>query len=360
MLDTFEPSTVEEFITYYENKLKNELEVYNIQINKVGFLGFLLNILGHTNYDLKNYYDFLFKESFIATADVSENIHLHASTYGYYPSFATSASIIGSLEVDMNILPTKQSNVVKRELYLNNPGQLFKFESEGYSFATKASYKLIQENDQFKTIIITEDGESIQYPSPTSILNPPLLDVYQYEEQEFYFKSTDYLANSFYSYYFEIEDGYIADLKVFVKEKNAIEEEEYDVKYVKFFETGSSKTVFLRKITQTKFIIELGSGMRGKWLPQAEVRLLINVTKGETGNFLKLPQTTQKEPQQAILIDLDSSGNVGIGTPSPSATLDVNGDIEINGGSYTGTNKIKGDRNYYAGDVTEVSTTSTT
>ena len=321
MPTVFTPRTPEEFIDYYEAELKKELDVYNIQINKVGFLGFLLNILGHTNYDLKNYYDYLFKESFIATSETSENIHLHASIYGYFPSFAIAAEIIAKLEVDFNILPSKQNNVTRRELYINNPGQLLKFESEGYEFCTKASYKIIEENGQYKTIIITEDGESIQYPSPSSVLTPPLLDAKQYKEQEFNFRSSSYPANSFYSYPLEIEDGYIENIRVFVKEKNAIEEEEYEVKFVKYLETGSSKVVFLRAITQTKYVLELGSGLRGKWLPQADIRILVNVTKGNAGNFLKLSQSSQKEPQQVILIDLDSSGNIVSSTNLDSSQI---------------------------------------
>ncbi|MEM5829866.1 MAG: hypothetical protein QXU15_03930, partial [Candidatus Aenigmatarchaeota archaeon] len=52
--------------------------------------------------------------------------------------------------------------------------------------------------------------------------------------------------------------------------------------------------------------------------------------------------------------------NVGIGTTSPSSKLEVyGGDIEINNGEATGSYKIKGLRIFYAGDETEVSTTST-
>jgi hypothetical protein len=56
-----------------------------------------------------------------------------------------------------------------------------------------------------------------------------------------------------------------------------------------------------------------------------------------------------------------STHRVGIGIGSPSSKLDVSGgDIEINDGAATGSYRIKGKRNFYAGDETEVSTTSTT
>ena len=39
--------TPEEFSELYMNGLKNELGVYDLQANKVGFLGFLVNMLGN-------------------------------------------------------------------------------------------------------------------------------------------------------------------------------------------------------------------------------------------------------------------------------------------------------------------------
>lgn len=60
--------TPEEFAEFYMGGLKNELSVYNLQANKVGFLGFLVNLLGNVTYDAKIYRDMLFKEAFPATA----------------------------------------------------------------------------------------------------------------------------------------------------------------------------------------------------------------------------------------------------------------------------------------------------
>lgn len=60
--------TPAEFAEFFLNGLKDELGVYDLQANKVGFLGFLINMLGNITYDSKVYKDFLFNEAFPATA----------------------------------------------------------------------------------------------------------------------------------------------------------------------------------------------------------------------------------------------------------------------------------------------------
>ena len=71
------------------------------------------------------------------------------------------------------------------------------------------------------------------------------------------------------------------------------------------------------------------------------------------------PQDVKIGDNNEIYVDT-SANSVGIGTTSPSAKLDVSsGDIEINNGAATGSYKVKGSRFLYAGDETEVSTTST-
>jgi len=75
--------------------------------------------------------------------------------------------------------------------------------------------------------------------------------------------------------------------------------------------------------------------------------------------FFKLTGTASPFTYVGLMTILDN-GNVGIGTTSPSSKLEVyGGDIEINDGAATGTYKIKGLRIFYAGDETQVSTTST-
>lgn len=60
--------TPEELTEFFMNGLKTELGVYDLQANKVGFLGYLVNMLGNITYDSKIYKDMLFNEAFPATA----------------------------------------------------------------------------------------------------------------------------------------------------------------------------------------------------------------------------------------------------------------------------------------------------
>lgn len=306
----FKPKTPEEFINYYFEALRDLLGVYSVQVNKVGFIGFLMNVLGHTNYDLKNYYDYLFKEAFVSTSEKDSNIHLHASIYGYHPGFATASEVFGEIELDFNLLPFIQSNVTRREVVLNSINSNLKFSVDNFRFQTPAVYKMIYENGIYNTIIIREDGHLQQYPASSSVVTVPIFDAKQCYDDEIIFIAENYPANSFYQYSFEIDDGFLSDITVFVTKKNQLIEEEYQVKFVKFLEKGNEKVVFLRKLTATSYMLELGSGMCGEWLPQATIRIKMSRTYGAGGNFLREVLTSQTDPSQIQVFDYDENNNL--------------------------------------------------
>ncbi|MEM5853470.1 MAG: hypothetical protein QW228_03830 [Candidatus Aenigmatarchaeota archaeon] len=93
--------------------------------------------------------------------------------------------------------------------------------------------------------------------------------------------------------------------------------------------------------------------------PFAEIRgWLIDGSFVVTGD---VPNALANNIGTTPVVMVNEAGNVGIGTTSPSSKLEVyGGDIEINDGAATGSYKIKGLRMFYAGDETNVSTTSTT
>ena len=277
-----------EFIDYYSSTLKSELEVYDLQINKLGFVGFLLNILGHTNFDAKQYYDSLFKESFVATAQETENLYFHSATYGYLPTFATPSNAFGNIVFDFALLPKLPTGVIRREAVIGDDASII-FENEGYSFITDSKYKFIQSSNGYSTIITSNEGNVKQLPSATAEVVAPFQNVQQFKTQEFFLTLPNYNFGTYYPYVIEIDEGHISDIRVWIKRKDdAIDLiEQYRVSYVKYFEESFSKTVFLRKLTSRKFVIEFGSGIRGAYIPASEVTVEVDVTMGVSGNLVK-------------------------------------------------------------------------
>jgi hypothetical protein len=281
--------TPAEFISYYSDVLKEELGVYDLQINKLGFIGFLLNLLGHTNYDAKQYYDSLFKEAFVATSQDTENLYFHASTYGYLPTFATSSLASGEVVFDFALLPKMLPGVIKREVVLGKTDSFITFEVDGYKFITDTKYKFVQTLEGYSSIVTNIEGQVTQLPSASAEIRAPFQNVRQYESLNFSLTLPNYSFGSYYPYVIEISDGHIEDIRVWVKTRNVAFDllEEYSVNYVKYFEESYSKTVFLRKLTSRKFVIEFGSGIRGAYVPAASVVVNVKVTKGVKGNLLK-------------------------------------------------------------------------
>ncbi len=298
-------TTPEEFVNYYYEKLKTDLSVYDLQISKVGFVGYFLNLLGYTHFDLKQYYDSLFKESFVGTSQTEESQYLHASNYGYIPTFANAANATGTLQFDMvNWLPRRQSNVVRREVIIGYNTTLGEytplsstFKLEDIQFSIDSIYKFVEIEDNgsyyYYTDIITSDGTKITLPSSSFSIVVPLYSTTQYTKKEISFEIKPYNFGSYQTYYFGIDSGYyISDLEVYVTEVGSTVEEQYDIKYTKYLEKGNDKSVFLRKITSIDYVIEFGSGVRGNWISGASIRIVIKTTRGTAGNLID--KTNQK------------------------------------------------------------------
>jgi hypothetical protein len=299
LLPTLSYTTPEEFINYYYDQLKTELGVFDLQISKVGFIGFFMNLLGYTHFDLKQYYDSLFKEAFIGTSQTEESQYIHAATYGYIPTFAIASSAVGTIEFDMvDWLPRRTSGVVRREVivgYSSSSGVIVqsdaKFFIDNFQFTIDALYKFIEIEDNgvyyYSADVITADGTKLSIPSSTSTISVPLYSTTQYSKKEISFVLKPYNFGSFQTYYFGIDSGYyLSDLQVFVTPAGSTAEEEYQIKYTKYLEKGDSNSVFLRKVTSTSYVIEFGSGIRGNWISGASIRLIIKSTRGTAGNLI--------------------------------------------------------------------------
>lgn len=292
----FTARTPQEYIEYYTEQLKEDLQQFDIQVNKLGLVGYLLNILGWTQFDAKNYADNLFKEAFVATSRDEANLYTHASIYGYVSSFATAAVATGNFVFDFSFMPKKATNIVKREIVFPD----LYFTAGGYSFTTNTEYRFIDDDGVYYAIIFDEFGNAQHIPSSSSAISAPFVNVYQLEEDNTELSIQSYDFGTYYPHDITFDEGFIADISIEVKEAGTTEYVEYDVKNVKYLETSFSNVVFLRTIELRKYLLEFGSGIRGNYVPNAKAKIDLYITHGKSGN-LNIAETTTAETTGTII-----------------------------------------------------------
>lgn len=308
--------TPEEFSNYYLNALKNELDVYNLQASKVGFIGFLINLLSNTTYDAKLYKDMLFKEAFPATAQNEDNLYLHASIYGYKSSLAKPANAVGEIIFDFSNLPSPSRNIKKRSVVFGlESGSTGEFLTEistndNILFSTSASYIFNYDSGQYQAIISKDDGTVISQPSNTSEIKAPFIDFKQESTESISLTLPNYSYNTYYTYNFDVVDQYISEIEVYVHTKDSDNYIKYDVESVKYLKESTDNCVFFSKISSNTYKIEFGNGMHGVWIPGADVKIIIHKTLGTSGNFNQNNQCIINKPTQAIVYDETYDGKI--------------------------------------------------
>jgi len=272
-------TTPQDYIDYYYNELKSQLQTKNIQISKVGFLGFLLHTLGFTQFDIKTYYDTLFKEAFLATSDDSKNLNLHASIYNYDIKMSNPSNITGNLKISLSFLPPS-INITLREIVIEK----LKININNIIFTLESTYTII---DTFCKIQ-KSNGEIYYIPFDQSTGLVPIMDFYQYDTEIFNFKLPYYSLGTFYQKILNLEykDGFIYEISITIKTKDSNIFEEYSITQLKHLSSSLDKVVFVENKIST-VILEFGSGVYGMYVSEAEVNVNIKVTSGSSGNISK-------------------------------------------------------------------------
>src|SRR6056297_13509 len=273
-----------QFVEEESSNLRKHLDNYDVQINKLGFAGFFINLLGNIRYDAFQYYQNLFKESFVALAEDENNLYMHSSIYGYTTSFATPPTAEGSITFDFSYLP-KDSNYSKRIVTLSN---IF-FKYNDVPFTTRTVYKFVEEENNYYAIVYLSDGTVNYIPSSTSKITVPFFNVQQYISTKESFRLPNYRYGSYYPYKFEI-DNYLSNLQVYVKQPTkeyspSNEGDFFEVKNIKYLENRHSQSCFLKEFSTNSFILEFGSGLRGAYVPGSEVTIYKNLTHGQDGRI---------------------------------------------------------------------------
>ncbi len=270
--------TPQEFIDFYWNELQDYFASKNIQISKLGFIGYFLHILGFTQYDVKQYFDGLFKESFPVTAQNITNLQFHAAVYGYIPPIAEYAHLVGDIEYVLYALPIKPPNVIKREIYLND----IQLKIDDIDYQLESKYQIIEsiDNSGFLLNVLMKDSQYVSTGFSSISAKSPIFDLNQVTNQTVEFTTPNYNYSTYYYKIIEITQNQLAGLEIYVNNLK------YDIEYIKSFKSGDDKVVFIRYLNN-KLIIEFGSGIHGKYVPNTSIKVLLSLTRGKIGNIGK-------------------------------------------------------------------------
>jgi hypothetical protein len=280
-MDNLDKLTIpDEYIAHYFDQLKSDLSTQNIQLSKVGFAGFMFNLLGNTQFDIKSYYEHLFKEAFPITAMDDKNLGYHSDTFGYVPALGQYSKLRGDLELNLDSLPILLGNIAKREVHFKN----VELDIEGIIFTLASKYVAVLKksgnNVTGHVEILTAEGKQKLIPFQLADPTFPIYDFNQYQLDTTTFTSPDYIFGTSYSYSIDIgEDDYVTQIEV------EVEGEKYDTSRNKSFAGPDEQVVFYEITPDNRLLIELGSGINGKYIPGAIINIIVYKTKGSLGNI---------------------------------------------------------------------------
>lgn len=335
MSNGLEGKTLSDFIKNQETQLKEYLEQNDLQINKLGVIGFFINLLGNTTFDVKQYYDKLFQESFLSTSREDYNILMHASKYGFNPSYASPSVASGNFIFDFTKMPRPASDVEKREVIFYD----IKFNVDGYVFTSDTQYKFVREKDNYYCVVTNlEEGYSEYVSSSGPLIEAPFFSVKQVSKQRETLKIQNYEYGNFYPYEIELDDGYFSD--IIVKVRDPEETGSYDdpekwpqYKLVHRKHAGySEKVAFLKRLGARRVLIEFGSGNIGTYVPNTNALIKLYKTQGSKGNVQVETETSFEKTTKVTATDYkineDTGEETSVNSFSASSVLKM-GKIEF-------------------------------
>lgn len=276
--------TTEEFSEFYFNRLKEKLNLTDINLNRLGFIGFFIELLGNVQYDVKGYYNYLFNEAFPISATDNTNLLYHSSVYGFSPDLAVPSEIIGSFNIQP--LLSNTVNVDKRELLLED----ISFVIDNIEYRLDSNYKIIYtkaSNSNYYNMNVEILYKNIYDIVPVLYSNSKVktIGLLQYSQDISTFGTSNYSFGTHFIYDIQIED-YLYELKVEVELiRNSGIYEPFETLPIKEFADGSSNVVFYNLLPGNKLRLQFGSGIKGSYIPSRSVRVTIKTTKGEKGNI---------------------------------------------------------------------------
>lgn len=279
-----------QFAEFYFDKLKEKLNLTDINLNRLGFVGFFIELLGNVQYDVKGYYNYLFGEAFPISATDNTNLLYHSAVFGYSPELASPAVIEGMF----NITPvtTNMAAVYRRELVLKD----ISFVIDNVEFHLDSNYTIVYMNSpdsSYMTMNVEIFYKNIYDIIPVLYSNSKIKTVglLQYSQEISQIGTSNYVFGTHYVYDMQIKDflyELLIDVEILVKKEDGssiLEYVPFKVLPIKEFATENDKVIFYNILPGNILRLYFGSGIKGLYVPGANVNLIIKTTKGEKGNI---------------------------------------------------------------------------
>ncbi|MEM4385631.1 MAG: hypothetical protein QXD03_03695 [Candidatus Anstonellales archaeon] len=269
------PDSPDKFIEFYWNEMKDYLNSRNIQLSKSGFVGYMLHILGFLQYDIKQYYDFLLRESLPSTAITPQSLYFHSIVYGYVPPLASPSNIVGEFELNLSLLPNYTADIISRDIYFNSVS--FKIGELNYNLFSK--YRLTTtDNRNYNVEVFSYDGNFYSTGFSSTLPKIPIFSLIQMDVYSTEMRLPFYQFGSYYYHSLPIKNNQVCNCEVY------IDDIKYDIEFIRSISTGDDNVVFIRYLYDN-LIIEFGSGHHGKYVAGSKAKINVYITKGVLGNI---------------------------------------------------------------------------
>jgi hypothetical protein len=311
-----------DFISYYYEELKKNALYKNILLSRHGFVGFFIELMANTQWSLKYYYDKLFVESFPFTATKNNNLRYHANLYNYKLKGAIPSKVIGNFEINIDALPLPSLAVKRREIDIKLVGNEITLNS--LPFTLNSKYKLVCDKISpgqwsYRAEISTNDKKRIisfnEYNN-----NIEIIDCEQYRVDKISFTAINYVRGSFFKKPILelLENEFIYKVEARVKYYDSQTYEIFDISNTKDFYSSDDNVIFYSITPDNMVHIELGKGIKGKYIPLSTVEVTVYITTGTNGNFKILESS--KFDGKLVIFDYDEN-NLPLTSESKSTNI---------------------------------------
>lgn len=260
------------------DKLREYLELENVDLTKSSFLSFIIDILSVNTSNLMFYQMSSYREFFLTTAQLPESIYNLAAFLGYSPSEATPATV--------DVLFTMPFGFQDANTQFTIP-EGFQVKADDIIFSTYYETTITVTNNSTVSIVIQEGNRTYILPVETDVSNFYfILPFQQYTTQEQEFQiSQDLQEYQFVSIDVPF-DGQISEQTVTIQPPNSVSAELYTEVATLFLMDNTTKGYVARR-TDNGLSLQFGNGLIG-YQPEAgsTVYVTLKLTEGEDGNVI--------------------------------------------------------------------------